>query len=75
MVKLDREERLGLARRVASRLKFPYLFFLVGVLFFLDMMFPDPIPFVDEIFLGFLTVLLGTWKERREEKERSGSRG
>ena len=46
---------------------------LVGLLFVLDVFLPDPIPFVDEIFLGVLTLLLARWKQRRAKREREPS--
>ena len=42
----------------------------VALLFVLDLFLPDPIPFIDEIFLGALTLLLARWKQRRAEWER-----
>ncbi len=46
---------------------------LVGLLFVLDLFVPDPIPVVDEIFLGGLTLLLARWKQRRAQREREPS--
>ena len=43
-----------------SRLRFPQLFTAVAILFVLDLPIPDFIPFVDEILLGLLTLLLGS---------------
>ena len=58
--------------RFASRLRFPVLFLLTLVLFIVDLMVPDFIPFADEILLGLATVILGNWKQRKErEKEKS----
>jgi hypothetical protein len=45
-----------------SRLKHPQLFLLLVVLFGLDLIVPDLIPFVDEIVLALVTVLVGTWR-------------
>ena len=61
----DKGERKRLIERYASRLKFPYLFLLIAALFVADLILPDAIPFVDEILLGLIAVLLGTWKERK----------
>lgn len=52
-----------LLARFAGRLKFPQLFAFTGVLFLLDLVIPDLIPFADEMMLGLLTLLLGTWKK------------
>lgn len=50
--------------RAATRMKFPQLFALMATLFVLDLIFPDFIPFVDEILLGLATALFGMWRER-----------
>lgn len=50
----------------AGRLRFPQLFALVAGLFLLDLLTPDPIPFLDEILLGLGTVLLGSWRQRKQ---------
>ncbi len=62
----SRRERSEDVRRFASRLKFPKLLALVTILFILDFLIPDPIPFIDEILMGLLAGLLGMWKKRRE---------
>lgn len=49
----------GFIESFASRLRYPQLFFAVAVLFVIDLIIPDAIPFVDEVMLGLLTVLLG----------------
>ena len=48
------------------RLRFPALFGVTAVLFILDLLIPDFIPFVDEILLGLGAALLGNWKARKE---------
>lgn len=50
----------------AGRLRFPYLFVLTAGLFLVDLVLPDAIPLVDEIFLGLSALLLGSWKHRRD---------
>ena len=54
----------ALVARYAMRLRFPQLFAFTGTIFLLDMLIPDLIPFADEMMLGLLTLLLGTWKKR-----------
>ena len=49
-----------------SRLRSWQLFLLAGALFAADLLFPDPVPFVDELMLGLTTLLLGRWKRRRD---------
>jgi hypothetical protein len=55
-----------IVERIAPRLKHPWLFVAVAVLFVADLFFPDPIPFVDEVMLALLTFLLGSWRTRRK---------
>lgn len=50
----------------ASRLKFPTLFFITLGLWALNMVIPDPVPLIDELVLGLLTLMLATWKNRKE---------
>jgi len=33
-------------------------------LFVVDLVIPDPVPFLDEILLGVVTLLLSRWKAR-----------
>ena len=46
-----------------GKLSFPRLFLLTAVLFFLDLLIPDFVPFADEILLGLGTLLLARWKK------------
>ena len=48
----------------ADRLRFPQLFLLTAGLFGLDLLIPDTIPFIDEILLGLVTMLLGSLKKK-----------
>ena len=48
--------------RFLSGLRSSQLFIIVAVLFVVDLFIPDPVPFLDEILLGVLTLLLGRWK-------------
>ena len=50
--------------RFAGRLRFPALFFLTATLFVVNLVVPDPLPFIDEILLGLVTLLLGSWRNR-----------
>ena len=57
----------GLLRVVpegASKLRFPKLFVLVLLLFLVDLVVPDFIPFFDEIILGLLSVMLGMLRKK-----------
>ncbi len=56
----------SLLGRFGARLRFPQLFAVAATLFFVDLLIPDLIPFIDEILLGLLTLLLGSLQERGE---------
>jgi hypothetical protein len=49
----------------ASRLRFPKLFMLTAALFAVDLFLPDPIPLLDEILLGLMTLMLGSLRTRK----------
>ena len=53
----------------ARKLRYPTLFKLTALLFAINLVVPDPIPFIDEIVLGLGTLLLANWKNRRVTKE------
>jgi Family of unknown function (DUF6116) len=46
-----------------------YLVTFMGALFLADLLFPDPLPFLDEIVLFVITVLLARWKGAAQESE------
>jgi hypothetical protein len=69
MVLSIRKLILGRLMRYASRLRFPKLFALVGVVFLADLFFPDTIPLADEILLGLITLLLGSLKKSKNFKD------
>ncbi|HLF57077.1 MAG TPA: DUF6116 family protein [Thermoanaerobaculia bacterium] len=50
-------------QRAATRLRFPQLFAVMLAIFLFDVVFPDLVPFVDEILLGLGTALFGMWRE------------
>lgn len=50
----------------AAKLRFRSLFFFTAGLFMLDLLIPDLVPFADELILGLLTLLFGSWKKRRQ---------
>ena len=55
----------------ARKLRYPVLFKLTAALFAITLIFPDPIPFVDEILLGLGTLLLANWKSRKAAPDAS----
>ena len=54
-------------------LRFPTLFLVLGGLTLIDFVVPDFIPFVDEIGLACLTMLLGSWKNRKTAPPSDGT--
>ncbi len=54
--------------RLVARLnlRFPVLVGVLATLTVVDLVVPDFVPFVDEIGLALLTVLLSRWKARKE---------
>ncbi|HEX9800968.1 MAG TPA: DUF6116 family protein [Thermoanaerobaculia bacterium] len=58
-----------LAEKAATRLKFPQLFAVLLALFLFDLVFPDLVPFVDEILLGLGAALFGSWREKVPQRQ------
>jgi hypothetical protein len=54
----------------ASGLRFPKLLALAAAVFVADLIFPDVIPFADEILLGLITLLLAMLRKRNGKTER-----
>ena len=50
---------------LVGRLKYPWVFALLVALLVVDLVIPDPIPFVDEMMLALLTFLVGSWRTRQ----------
>jgi hypothetical protein len=49
----------------ARKLRYPTLFKITALLFAVDLVVPDVVPFADEILLGLGTLLLANWKSRK----------
>jgi hypothetical protein len=58
--------------RYASNLRFPKLLAITSGLFVIDLFFPDVVPFVDEILLGLISLLLASLKKGRSEISHKG---
>lgn len=52
--------------RYASTLRFPKLFAITAALFVIDLIFPDMVPFVDEILLGLISLLFASLRNKPE---------
>ena len=57
----------ALIGRLLPRLRYPYLFLILGVLFLVDLVIPDPVPLVDELLLAILTFIAATFTTRAEQ--------
>lgn len=53
----------------ARTLEHPQLFKWISVIFLVDLLIPDLVPFVDEILLGLAALFLGRWKKSHPEKK------
>lgn len=51
----------------AAQLRFPKLLLLTAILFGIDLLVPDVIPFADEILLGLTAMILGSLKKKRAD--------
>ncbi len=47
-----------------ARLRFPTLLTITALLFVVNLFVPDVLPFIDEILLGLVTLILANWKKR-----------
>ena len=61
-MKIPRGPLVAFALRYLEGVRFPYLLGLAGALFVLNLFIPDPVPLVDELLLGLLTLLLAAWR-------------
>ena len=53
----------------ARGLRFPALFMITAGVLAVDLLLPDPLPFVDEVLFGLVTLMLANWKRRNVERE------
>ncbi len=60
----------ALLQFLARRLRFPQLFAVLAGLFLFDLLMPDFVPFIDELLLGLLTLLVGSIRSRNAEVPR-----
>jgi len=56
--------------RLIPGIRYPWLFAILAGLFAIDLVTPDPVPFLDEIFLAVLTFLAASWRTRSEDADR-----
>ena len=63
-------------KRIASRLssyleslRFPWLLLLATVLFFVNLFIPDALPFIGEILLALVAIILGRLKRKPKQED------
>lgn len=57
----------------AQRLRYPTLLLVTALVFVVDLVVPDLLPFVDEILLGLLTLLLSAIRKRGATERPAGT--
>ena len=62
--KVARGGMAGIVLRWASKLRFPYLFFLTLALFIANLFIPDVVPFADELIMGLVAALFGSLRKK-----------
>ena len=62
------QSRVG---RYTSSLRFPVLLVITAVLFIVDLLVPDMIPFVDEVLLGLLVAVFARLRKPRSKNQSS----
>lgn len=56
-----------LIEKLIPGIRYPWLLLMLGGLFVIDLVVPDPLPLLDEVVLAALTVLAASWRGRRDE--------
>ena len=55
--------------RYLESLRFPWLLLLATLLFFANLFIPDALPFVDEILLALVAIILGRLKRKPKQED------
>lgn len=58
----------ALVSRLIPGIRFPWLFAILAGLLAIDLVMPDPIPFIDEAILTMLTVLAASWRSGQSDE-------
>jgi len=58
----------ALVSRLIPGIRFPWLFAILAGLLAIDLVIPDPVPFIDEAILALLTVLAASWRIGRSDE-------
>jgi hypothetical protein len=57
--------------RYLESLRFPWLLLLASLLFVVNLFIPDALPFIDEILLAIVAIILGKLKRKPENGEQA----
>ena len=58
----------ALVSRLIPGIRYPWLVAILAGLFAIDLVVPDPVPFLDEVVLAVLTFLLASWRTRQDDE-------
>lgn len=59
----------GFVRRFLERRRFPTLLLIAAAVLALNLLIPDPLPFVDELLMLLATLLIGAMRKSGSAKE------
>ncbi len=59
----------ALITRLIPGIRYPWLFAILAGLLAIDLVVPDPVPFLDETVLAVLTFLAASWRIRSRESD------
>ena len=59
--------------RYLESLRFPWLLLLATVLFVVNLFIPDALPFIDEILLAVVAIILGKLKRKPENGDEAAN--
>jgi hypothetical protein len=59
----------ALITRLIPGIRYPWLFAILAGLLAIDLVVPDPVPFLDETVLAVLTFLAASWRIRSRDSE------
>lgn len=66
---------IGRIERYLTTLRFPILMLLTVVLFTVNMLIPDVVPFVDEVLMALIAIVLSRIKRRPASDEKNPGSG
>ncbi|MDA8017739.1 MAG: hypothetical protein MPN21_09850 [Thermoanaerobaculia bacterium] len=64
----NRNKTPGRITAFLDRLSTSNLVFVVAAIFAVDLIVPDAMPFIDEVILGVLTILLARWRTDAQKR-------